>query len=121
MATDVIRYINLAQKIKMKSDAGQINWVPASFAHTYEASLGADGMVAIQKLGNNGNSAESSFSLAFKNGLDQTFYNLRESENRPIPNLHVLLSDIYSSAEAMKMRANGDSWLSGMETFVDAL
>ncbi|MBD5280116.1 MAG: hypothetical protein HDS35_06180 [Bacteroides sp.] len=67
MATDVIRYVDHARKIKMKSDAGQINWVPVSFAHTYETSLGSDGMVAIQKLGNNGNPAESLLSQYISN------------------------------------------------------
>lgn len=121
MATDVLRYINLAKKIKMKSDAGQINWTPASFVHTYEASLGPDGLVAIQMLANKTNPSESTFSLAFKNGMGQTFYSLRESENSSIPELHSLLSGIYNSAEAMKLKANGGAWLSGMETFVDAL
>ena len=123
MDKDVSRYVNLAKKIKVKSEAGQINWLPASFVLTYEALLGDGGLVAIQKLpsGMDQNQSKNKYSLAFKNALGQTFYTSRDSEVRSEPDLPLVLESIFKSAESMQYRANGGAWLSSMESYVDAL
>lgn len=123
MDNGVSRYVNLARKIRLKSEAGQINWLPASFVSTYEALLGDGGLVAIQKLPNGGemNQGKAGYSLAFKNNLGQTFYTLRASEVRSVPDLNLVLEDIFRAAESMQYRANGGSWLSSMESYVDTL
>lgn len=114
------RYVNLARKIKLKSEAGQINWLPASFVSTYEALMGDDGLVAIQKMPSRGE-GRASYSLAFKNGLGQTFYTLRDSEVKSVPDLNSVLEGIFRSAEGMQSRGNGGRWLSSIESYVDTL
>lgn len=123
MDTDVLRYVNLARKIKFKSDAGQINWSRASFVSTYEAPMGSQGLIAIQMLNPQPNATDkqSSYNLAFKNERGETFYNLRDKEIKDIPDLRYVLEGIYKSAELMQNRANNGQALSNMENFIDTL
>lgn len=122
MNNDIIRYIELARKIKAKSETGQINWSRASYIDTYEAPLG-DGMVAISKsvMSNNVKNSQPSFNLAFKNNRGETFFNLRNMENADHPELLPLLSSIYGLAMGMQMRGHEGQTLSNMEHFINTL
>lgn len=121
MDANISRYVNLARKIKMRSEAGQINWSPASFVSTYEAPMGTQGLVAIQMVNpQSGNvDGQSTYNLAFKNEKGETFYNLRDKENKNIPDLRFVLESIYNSAKSMYNRSGFGQALSNMETFID--
>lgn len=123
MDTNISRYVNLARKIKMRSEAGQINWSPASFVSTYEAPMGTQGLVAIQMMNPQPGviNSQSSYNLAFKNERGETFYNLRDKENTNVPDLKVVLEGIYKSAKSMQNRANYGQALSSMENFIDTI
>lgn len=120
MNNDILRYIELAKKIKAKSETGQINWSHASYVDTYEAPMG-DGMVAISKSSDNSQNPSESFTLAFKNNRGETFYNLRNIEHSNRPDLRQLLSSIYNLAVGMQMRGGSGQTLSNMEHFLNAL
>jgi len=121
MNTDILRYVNLARKIKMKSEAGQINWSPASFLSTYEASMGSQGLIAIQMTSPKLNTQMPSYNLAFKNERGETFYTLRDKEVKNVPDIRTLLEGIYKSARLMQSRARDGQTLSNMESFIDTL
>jgi len=121
MDANISRYVNLARKIKMRSEAGKINWSPASFVSTYEAPMGAEGLVAIQMVNPQPGTVngQSTYNLAFKNERGETFYNLRDKENNNIPDLRFVLESIYNSAKSMYNRSGSGQALSSMETFID--
>ncbi len=121
MDANISRYVNLARKIKMRSEAGKINWSPASFVSTYEAPMGAEGLVAIQMVNPQPGTVngQSTYNLAFKNEKGETFYNLRDKENNNIPDLRFVLESIYNSAKSMYNRSGSGQALSSMETFID--
>lgn len=121
MNSDIARYIELAKKIKAKSETRQINWSHASYVDTYEAPVG-DGMVAISKSSSpDSNNASEAFTLAFKNNRGETFYNLRNLEHTNHPELKSLLSSIYNLAVGMQLRGGSGQMLSNMEYFLNAL
>ena len=121
MDANISRYVNLARKIKTRSEAGKINWSPASFVSTYEAPMGAQGLVAIQMVNPQPGTVngQSTYNLAFKNEKGETFYNLRDKENKNIPDLRFVLESIYNSAKSMYNRSGFGQALSSMETFID--
>lgn len=121
MENEVLRYAELARKIKEKSMAGQINWSKASFVSTFEAPLGPQGLVAIQMANPKPGETSNSYNLYFKNEIGETFYTLRDKDVRNVPDIKRLLQDIYSSAMTMHQKSRNGAALSNMENYLNNL